>query len=105
MLSYSRQRTIRLSGEDKPDIASLATGKESKNDRSNRTRRPCRRLLLGHAGLDTPYAWRDLHTRRLHRRRRAQRHLSQSWLARGGDRDHFRPAEDQLPQPARVLLP
>ena len=53
-----------------------------------------RRLLLGHAGSDPPLRRRDLDPRRLYRRRRAERDLSQSRHPCRSDRDHLRSRED-----------
>ena len=57
---------------------------------SDRTRSSGRRLLLGHAGPDPQHARRDLDARRLHRRRRAERDLSQPRHPCRGDRDRLR---------------
>ena len=73
---------------------------------SDREGDPGRRLLLGHAGPDPQAARRDLDPGRLHRRRRAQRHLPQP---RHGHAEAieiiFDPAQIVLPGPAGVLLP
>jgi peptide-methionine (R)-S-oxide reductase len=53
--------------------------------------------LLGNAGSDPQAARHRFDPRRLHRRRRAERHLSQPWHSCGGDRDHLRPDSDELP--------
>ena len=58
--------------------------------RQDRTRRPRRRLLLGHAGPDPQDGRRRLDARRLQRRRRAERDLPQPRHARRGDRDRLR---------------
>ena len=70
-----------------------------------RTRRSRRRLLLGHAGPDPQAARRAGDPRRLYRRRSAQCHLPQPWQPCRSDRDPLRSRQDELPQPAGVLLP
>ena len=64
--------------------------------RQHRTGRPRGRLLLGHAGPDPQDGRRALDARRLQRRRRAERDLSQPRHARRGDRDRVRSEPAQL---------
>src|SRR5580692_3830327 len=58
---------------------------ERQNDCPDRTRNPCRRLLLGRAGFVAALSRRDLHPGRLHRRRCPERDLPQPWKPRRSD--------------------
>ena len=51
--------------------------RENRHDSFDGTRSPCRRLLLGRAGSAAPLSRRDFNPGRLHRRRGAERDLSQ----------------------------
>ena len=60
------------------------------------TGRARRGLFLGHAGSHTPTAGRDLHPRRLHRRKSTKCHLPQPRGPCRSHRDRFRSGEELL---------
>ena len=78
-------RRHRASGQG----ASRGTQPQGARTHDYRDGNPRRRLFLGHAGPD-PQPRRRLHARRLLRRRRAERDVSQPRHARRGDRDRLR---------------
>src|SRR5690625_2233875 len=69
------------------------------------TRPACRRLLLGHAGAAAQAARRARHPRRLLRRQRGERHLSQPRGPRRNRGNHLRFRCRRLPAPAGAVLP